>query len=145
MYALMNTLAKAAPPGAGGVRCEPFFTGTRAEPDRRANWSDISEENFTPAHMVRALLEGMARAFHDGARRIQAATGAAATRLIGAGNGVRENPAFAGILAEEFGLPLSVPAHHEETAFGAALTAALGAGLLPDLAAAGALIRYRTM
>ena len=143
LFAVMNALAKGVPRGAGGLRCEPFFTGTRAEPARRASWSNISQENFTPANMVRALLEGMARGFRQGYRRIEVATGSACTRLVGAGNGVRENPVLAGIIAEEFGLPLAVPEHREEAAFGAALTAALGAGILPNLAAAGRVIRYQ--
>jgi sugar (pentulose or hexulose) kinase len=63
---------------------------------------------------------------------------------VGAGNGVRENPVLAGIIAEEFGLPLALPTHREEAAFGAALIAALGAGIVSDLAAAGRVIRYRT-
>ena len=52
---------------------------------------------------------------------------------------------LAGIIAEEFGLSLAVPAHREEAAFGAALTAALGAGVFPDLAAAGRVIQYQQM
>jgi sedoheptulokinase len=114
----MNALAKGAARGAGGLRCEPLFTGTRAEPDRRASWTNISDENFTPANMIRALLEGMARAFREGYERILTATGTACARLVGAGNGIRENPVLAGIIAEEFGLPLAVPAHREEAAFG---------------------------
>jgi sugar (pentulose or hexulose) kinase len=144
LYAAMNALAKRTPRGAGGVRCEPFFTGTRAEPGRRAGWSNISEENFTPGNMIRALLEGMARVFRDGYGRIATATGSGCARLVGAGNGVRENPVLAGIIAEEFGLPLALPTHREEAAFGAALIAALGAGIVSDLAAAGRVIRYRT-
>jgi sugar (pentulose or hexulose) kinase len=143
LYTAMNALAKGAARGAGGLRCEPLFTGTRAEPDRRASWTNISDENFTPANMIRALLEGMARAFREGYERILTATGTACVRLVGAGNGIRENPVLAGIIAEEFGLPLAVPAHREEAAFGAALTAAVGVGILPDLAAAGRVIRYQ--
>jgi glycerol kinase len=41
-------------------------------------------------------------------------------------------------------LPVRVPAHREEASFGAALLAGLASGLLPDRAAAGALIRYLT-
>jgi sugar (pentulose or hexulose) kinase len=69
----------------------------------------------------------MARAFRDGYRRIATATGSACTRLVGAGNGVRENPVLAGIIAEEFGLPLAVPTHRGTP--GAAPIAALGAGI----------------
>ena len=143
LYAAMNALAQRAPRGSGGVGCDPFFTGTRAEPGRRAGWSNISEENFTPGNMIRALLEGMARAFRDGYVRIVTATGSSCARLVGAGNGVRKNPVLAGIIAEEFGLPLAVPTHHEEATFGAAVIAALGAGIFSDLAAAGRVIHYR--
>jgi sugar (pentulose or hexulose) kinase len=59
------------------------------------------------------------------------------TRLVGAGNGLRENAVLAGIVAETFGLPLAVPRHREEAAYGAALVAAVGAELFPDVAAAG--------
>jgi ribulose kinase len=46
------------------------------------------------------------------------------------------------LIAEKFGLPLTVPRHREEAAFGAALLASVGAGIHPDLASAGNLIRY---
>jgi sedoheptulokinase len=63
-------------------------------------------------------------------------------RLVGAGNGIRENQLLAHIIAEEFGLPMSVPAHREEAAYGASLSAAVGAGILRDWDSAGRLIRY---
>jgi sugar (pentulose or hexulose) kinase len=138
----MNRLAANVPRGAGGLRCEPFFTGTRARPDVRASWSGVSAENFTPAHMTRALLEGMARAFHTGYELIARSANGSRNRLIGAGNGLRENPVLAKLVAEEFGLPLAFPAHREEAAYGAALLAAVSAGVCPDLASAGQMIRY---
>ncbi len=128
LYERMNALAASAPPGAGGIRCDPCFAGSRADPDRRASWTGISAENFTPANMTRALLEGMARGFHDGYAAINAATGASAEILVGAGNGVRRNPVLSQILSEQFGLPLVVPRHREEAACGAALIAAVGSG-----------------
>ena len=48
--------------------------------------------------------------------------------LVVSGNAVRKNPVLRQILAETFGLPLQIPAHTEEAAFGAALFAARGAG-----------------
>jgi sugar (pentulose or hexulose) kinase len=142
LYQAMNRLAANVPRGAGGLRCEPFFTGTRARPELRASWSGVSAENFTPAHMTRALLEGMARAFHTGYELIARNTNATRSQIIGAGNGLRENPVLAKLVAEEFGLPLIFPAHREEAAYGAALLAAVGAGVCPDLASAGQMIRY---
>jgi sugar (pentulose or hexulose) kinase len=142
LYPVMNRLAAEVPRGAGGLRCEPFFSGTRAQPELRASWTGASAENFTPARLTRALLEGMARTFADGNERIAQALGRRPRRLVGAGNGVRANPLLARLIGEELGLPLAVPAQREEAACGAARLAAVGAGLFPDLAAACAGIRY---
>ena len=130
------------PPGADGLRCDPSFAGSRDDPDRRASFTGVSERNFTPAHLVRALLEGLARSFREGYDDIRAATGSDCTRLVGAGNGLRENPALAGIVAEEYGLPLVFPANREEAAYGAALVAAFGAGIWPSLDDAAGVIGY---
>ena len=142
IYQIMNELAATVPSGADGLRCEPFFSGTRAAPELRGSWTGMSVENFTPAHWTRALLEGMARALHNGYRQIERVTGRGRTRLVGSGNGVRENPVLTSILGDEFGLPVFLPIHREEAAYGAALLAAVGAGIFNDLPAAGRLIRY---
>jgi sugar (pentulose or hexulose) kinase len=139
LYPLMNRLAAAAPRGADGLRCEPYFTGSRAQPDLRASFTGASAENLTPGHLARALLEGMARSFVDGREAI-ARLGPPCRRLVGAGNGLRANPVLAQAAADELGLPLAFPRHREEAAFGAALLAAVGAGAYPDLAAAGRLV-----
>jgi sugar (pentulose or hexulose) kinase len=138
----MNQLAAGVPAGAGGLRCEPFFTGTRAQPQLRAAWSGVAADNFTPAHMTRALLEGMARTFREGYDLIAQPGRLACTRLVGAGNGLRENPVLARIVADAFALPVLFPRHREEAAYGAALLAAVGAGLYPDLEKAGRLVRH---
>jgi sugar (pentulose or hexulose) kinase len=142
VFDTMNLLAASIPADAGGLRCDPYFTGTRHRPELRASWTGVSPENFTPAHLTRALLEGMARAFREGYDVIAGLTASRKSVLIGAGNGIRENPVLAQIIANEFGLPLRCPRHREEAAFGAALIAALGAGLIPDLDGTGGLVRY---
>jgi sugar (pentulose or hexulose) kinase len=140
-YERLNTLAQGIAPGADGLRCEPLFTGTRAQPELRASWTGLSPENFTPGHLARALLEGMARTFRDSFELLVRQTGLRPARLVGSGNGIRENPLLARLIGEAFGLPLEVPVHREEAAFGAALLAAVGVGIFPDLAAAGGLLR----
>jgi sugar (pentulose or hexulose) kinase len=137
LFAAMNRLADSVPQGADGVRCEPYFTGSRQQPELRAAWTGISAENFTPGHIARALLEGLARAFRTG----YDALGCGRSMLVGAGNGLRENAVLRRCVAEEFGLPLRMPLHREEAACGAALVAAVGAGLFPDLRAASSLVR----
>ncbi len=141
-FAQLNSLAARVPPGCDGLRCEPYFAGTRLDPNRTATWTGMTEWNFTPGHMARAVLEGMARALHEGAQRIEKLLPKPRPILIGAGNGIRENPLFAEILAREFDRPVRVPHHREEAAYGAAIVAAIGAGILPDFASAAKWIRY---
>ena len=142
LYETMNRLAASVPPGSEGLRCNPLFTGTRSQPELRGTFEGISVDNFTPAHVTRALLEGMARVFAGGARAIEAVAGKTRRQLVGAGNGLRENPVLADCVAQEFALPLAVPCHREEAAFGAALLAAVGLGAIADRQAAAQLIRY---
>jgi sugar (pentulose or hexulose) kinase len=142
LYESMNRLAAAVPRGADGLRCAPYFFGTRAEPELRASWTGVSTNNFTPAHLTRALLEGMARTMLDGYERITRHADRRWGRLVGAGNGLRRNRVLARIVAETFALPLFVPAQREEAACGAALLAAVGAGVFPDLDSACRLVHY---
>lgn len=138
----MNRLAADIAYGADGLRWEPLFTGTRENPELRGTLTGMSIENFTPSHFSRALLEGMAAVFHDGYLEIAAALGGPRKHLVGAGNGLRENAVLAGIVAAQFGMPMMVATHREEAAFGAALLAAVGLGLLPDRKASARLIHY---
>ncbi|OGG51320.1 MAG: hypothetical protein A3F84_02960 [Candidatus Handelsmanbacteria bacterium RIFCSPLOWO2_12_FULL_64_10] len=142
LYDAMNRLAAAVPPGCEGLRCEPLFTGTRREPDRRGVWSGVGAANFTPGHLARALLEGIAEQFRLMYGEMERLGAGGRTRLIGAGNGVRKNPLLREILADAFGMRMQTPAHREEAAFGAALLAAVGDGAFSRLQEAGKLIRY---
>jgi sugar (pentulose or hexulose) kinase len=142
LYPLLNHLAGQVPAGSDGLRCEPFFSGTRAHPDLRASWTGVTAANFTPAHLTRALLEGLARTLRSGYERIAPHAGMPRTRLVGAGNGLRENPVLRQIVGQAFGMPLVLPRHREEAAYGAALLAAVGSSLFPDLTAAGRINQY---
>jgi ribulose kinase len=55
---------------------------------------------------------------------------------------LRENVVLAQIVADVFAMPMGFPRHREEAAYGAALIAAVGAGVFPDVARAGRLIRW---
>ena len=66
-----------------------------------------------------------------------------ATGLVGSGNAVRKNPVLRRYLEEQFNLPLKLPVHREEAAFGAAVFAAAAAGVYRDIPAAqSALLHY---
>jgi sugar (pentulose or hexulose) kinase len=131
LYDVLNRLAAGVPSGADGLRCTPLFAGTRAEPERRASWTGLSPENFTPAHMARALLEGVAEVLHEDYARIVRAAGKPYRRLVGSGNALRKNSVLCRVVAERFALPLELLPHEEEAAVGAARLAASGAGIVP--------------
>ena len=126
-YETLNHLAALVSAGAEGLRCEPLFAGTRLDPTVRGSLSGISPHNFTARHLARAVLEGMARSLRDGYSAIEKITGQSHTRLVAAGNGLRENPLLSAIVSQAFGLPLSFTTHREEAAYGAALIAARSA------------------
>jgi sugar (pentulose or hexulose) kinase len=143
LFPLMNELAETVPRGADGLSCQPLFSGSRACPGLRASWQGASMVNFTPAHMIRALLEGMARTFREGFETMVKITGRRPNRLVGAGNGLRENPVLSEIVQDAYAIPLLLPRQQEEAAVGAALLAAVAVGFFPDLASAGPIIQYQ--
>ncbi len=118
------------------------FNGTRARPDLRGSISGIGVDNFDAGRLVAGTLLGMARELRGLYGDMLSAGNAPATRLVGSGNGIRKNPALRRVVEKAFGLPLCVPCHGEEAAFGAALSAMAAAGVKPSLAAAQGLVQY---
>ena len=142
LYGKLTELATREAVGAAGIDCLPTFSGTRANPDQRGAFANISAQSLTPGNFVRSLIEGMARDYQQAYAAIRSVTGAAKSRLVTAGNGLRENALLSTAVYEAFGLRPVATRHREEAAFGAALVACVGAGVFPDLHAAGQLVRY---
>jgi sugar (pentulose or hexulose) kinase len=143
LYDQMNELASDVPSGSDGLICEPFFTGTRLDPNLKAMWRGMSELNFTAGHMTRALLEGIARTFrllYNDMLRV----GVSSRRsLVGSGNAIRKNALLATIVSDVFEMPILFPMHSEEAAFGAALLATVGCDEFDSLEEAARLVRYK--
>jgi len=133
IYDVLNQLASEVPAGADGLHCEPLFTGTRQQPERRATWRGMSGTNFTPGHMARALLEGLAEQIKMLYERMQQAGLSDHDLLVGSGNAIRKNQLLADILSASFGMPLQMTRYMEEAAVGAALCAAVATGEFPDI------------
>jgi len=142
VYETMNRLASAVPPGCDGLRCDPHFSGSRSAPTRRGAFEGVTPQNLTPGHFARAVLEGMARSLADGYRFIESTSGRSHRRVVAAGNALRENSLLRESVAEAFNLPLAFTRHREEAAFGAALTATVGAGVFRNLDEAASRIEY---
>jgi xylulokinase len=107
----------------------------RWEADARGSWYGL-----TPAHgrghLCRSLLEGSAYAFRDVVEAIRAA-GLDPERVVCVAGGARSS-LVRQMRADLTGLPVTWSADVETTSRGAAMLAAAGAGLHPDVATAAA-------
>jgi len=115
----MSAISPATPP----LHCEPYFHGTRPDPDRRGSLSHIGAANFTPANFARSILTGMADtmfAVYESATDLRPVP---LNRIVMSGNGARQNPLFVKAVADRFGVPATVAECVEEAATGAALLA----------------------
>lgn len=100
----------------------PLFQGTRQDPTLRGSITGLSTENFTPRHLIWAMLQGMTAELHDMYLRFLAAGGTPAA-LIGSGNGLRKNIHLQNCFSRMFGQALVMSECKEEAATGAALFA----------------------
>lgn len=120
-------------PDSGGVVVVPALSGLGAPywlPDARGSITGLSFST-TRAHIIRASLESVANVFHDLARAFAAdGAGWSVLRLDG---GMSANDWLAQDIADVLGIPCERPADVETTARGAAVLAAIGAGLYPSL------------
>lgn len=118
------------------------FSGTRTAPHLRGKIDGIGTDNLTMAALCDGVLCGMAQELYEMYAAMRSSLPSAPRGMVGSGNGIRRNPALRRRLEQIFGLPLRIPVHTEEAAFGASLYSLTVAGIYPDLAAAGKLIRY---
>lgn len=141
-YPAMDRLMADYRPNGSPLTVDTAFCGTRSDPQRRGSITGIGIDNFTMAALCDGVMNGIVSELHGLYAGITPLLPQRPVHLIGSGNGIRHNAPLAARFSAAFGLPLSVPAHREEAAFGAALFAAVAAGAVPDLAAAQSLIRY---
>lgn len=116
------------------------FSGTRADDSRRGHIGNINLANFTPAQFSRGILRGIAdemfalyKSMGDGGKK--------ASFAAASGNAMRKNAALREIVSQRFAVPLFVPRHTEEAAYGAALYGAISADKLTE-EQAKSLIKY---
>ena len=125
LYAVMNRLAADADEESAGLHANTLFAGTRLNPGARGTLSGLSTDNFTPANLTRAVINGMVEELVDYYRQARSA-GAHPTRLAASGNAVRHNPVVRREIERRVGLPLTLPPCQEEAAVGAALIGRMG-------------------
>ncbi|MEI7759873.1 MAG: FGGY family carbohydrate kinase [Thermoleophilia bacterium] len=136
VYELLNALADGVPAGADGVQWVPALAGATApewNAAARAGWFGLTAAHGR-AHLARALLEGNACALRDVLEAIRAA-GHPPAEVVCVGGGARGD-LLRQIRADITGLPVTRPDDVETTARGAAMLAASGVRLHPDVSSA---------
>ena len=132
---LFDELVGMVPPGSDGLVLQPYWSPGLRFPGIEARGAIIGfSDVHTRAHLYRAILEGLAYAMREGAERTAKRSGVPVTELRVAGGGSQSDAALQ-LTADFFGLPTSRPHVYEASGLGAAMDAAVGAGLHADFAA----------
>jgi xylulokinase len=124
-YELFNTYAGQAPPGARGAFIDPFVPA----PEISSAPIDLPAHH-SPEEIARAVMEGPALRMRYNIERL-AEAGIKADRIAMVG-GPAESPIWPRIVAEITGLELKLINGQTAGAVGAAILAAIGAGLFRD-------------
>lgn len=131
--------AETAPPGCDGLLFLPYLDGERSpiwDAAARATFLGINSQHKRP-HFLRAVLEGVAFSVNQiiGIARTQ--TGIEPSAFMVSGGGAKST-LWSQIRADVSQLPVKVCTETETGALGAAILAAVAAGLYDDLAQAAA-------
>lgn len=133
---LFDELLAATPPGAMGLVLQPHWSPGLRDPGPEARGAVIGFGALhTRAHLYRALIEGLMFGLRAGRERIESRLGRRLTALHVSGGGSRSD-GVTQIAADMFALPAIRPRVSETSALGAAMLAAAGLGLHPDVPAA---------
>jgi len=127
-YTRLMTEASAAPAGADGLLWAPYLMGERTphlDPNARGALVGISATH-TRAHVVRAILEGVAFSLRDTLTIF--AELKIPVEFIRLGGGGARGGLWRQIQADVYGMPVGVVEAEEGAAYGAALLAAVGVG-----------------
>jgi xylulokinase len=129
--------ASAIPAGCEGLLFLPYLTGERTpHPDPLARGAFVGLTiRHGQAHLVRAVLEGVAFGLRDSFELMKQAGQKEISQVRVSGGGAR-SPLWRQILADVLGVELVTVNTTEGAAYGSALLAGVGAGLWPDVDAA---------
>ncbi|KAA3647706.1 MAG: carbohydrate kinase [Chloroflexi bacterium] len=131
VYDVINEIAAEVPVGAGGVMYLPFLQGERApfvKMEARGEFFGLGDWH-TPAHLLRAVYEGVALSTRDNYECMQKGKPLETTFLTGGGS---HSPLWCQILADCTGNAMKVPAGKDSGSRGAAMNAGVAVGVFSD-------------
>src|SRR6202048_4302927 len=128
-YDALMKEAAAAPAGAEGLLWAPYIMGERTphlDPNARGALVGLTAQH-TRAHVIRAILEGVAFSLRDTLTIFRAL--GVPVKSIRLGGGGARSPLWQQIQADIYGMPVDLIEAEEGAAYGAALLAGVGAGV----------------
>lgn len=117
------------------------FGGTIQKPDLTGSITNVKPDNFTPENFTTSTLDAISGELYC---LYTKNVGIKKSGLIGAGNGIRKNPALVKYLESRFKTIMKIPFHVEEAAFGAALYALISAGVFKNAEEAQKIVKFRS-
>jgi xylulokinase len=135
-YDHLTAEAAKIPPGSYGLLWTPYLMGERTPHlDGSARGAFVGlTASHTRGHVVRAILEGVAFSLRDTFTLFQEMS--VPVERIRLGGGGARSPLWRQIQADVYGHSVEIVAAEEGAAYGAALLAAVGAGVWPSVDAA---------
>jgi sugar (pentulose or hexulose) kinase len=132
---LLDRLVRDVPPGSMGLVCQPYWTpGPDLAPYTKGAIFGFGDVH-TRAHLYRAILEGLVFALQEGRELTEKKNRVRIAEIRATGGGSRIDSTLQ-MTADVFGLPVSRPETSETSILGAAMDAAVGLKLYPDVPAA---------
>jgi len=126
---LFDDLLEQVPPGSMGLVLQPYWNPGIRTPGPEAKGAMIGfGDVHTRAHIYRAIIEGLAYALREGKELSEKRTKVKIQTLKVSGGGSQSNHAMQ-ITADIFGITAERPHTFETSGLGAAINAAVGAGL----------------
>jgi sugar (pentulose or hexulose) kinase len=132
---LLDRLVRDVPPGSMGLLCQPYWTpGPDLAPYTKGAIVGFGDVH-TRGHLYRAILEGLVFALKEGGELTARKNKVPIAELWATGGG-SQSDAILQMTADIFGLPVHRPRTPETSILGAAMDAAAGLKLYPDVGAA---------
>jgi len=137
IYARMDSMAQEVPPGAGGVIAAigpTVMNMARLKPSMGGFIFPVtpSVTSIERKHLIRAALENLAFAFKANCIRLEEISGLK-IKEVSIGGGLAQSRCLVKILSDVLGMPVVSLEIPQVTALGAAMCAAVGYGVYPDM------------
>lgn len=130
---LLDEMIAEVPPGSLGLLLQPYWSPGLRFPGPEAKGCIIGFGGVhKKEHIYRALLEGLVYSMREGRERIEKRSKVPITELSVCGGGSKSDQVMQ-MTADIFNLPASRPRVTEASGLGAAILAAVGSGLYPDI------------